>query len=72
MALDSAGRQRALQLIAELRDPRLPDESTDALLVELERLLAFPRVSDLMFYEDPELSAEEVIERALENRPIEL
>ncbi|GAA1380850.1 hypothetical protein GCM10009661_56350 [Catellatospora chokoriensis] len=72
MVLDGAGRERALWLIGELRDPRLPDESADALLVELERLLAFPRITDLLFYENPELSDEEVIEKALGNRPIEL
>jgi len=72
MALDSAGRERALRLIWQLRDPRLPDESADALLTELERLLAFPQITDLLFYEDPELSDEEVIEKALENRPLEL
>jgi hypothetical protein len=72
MALDAAERARALHLVRELRDPRLPDESADGLLAELERLLAFPRITDLLFYEDPELSDEEVIEKALENRPIEL
>ena len=72
MALDAAERARAVHLVRELRDPRLPDESADVLLVELERLLAFPRITDLLFYEDPELSDEEVIEKALENRPIEL
>jgi hypothetical protein len=72
MALDNAGRERALLLIRELRSPTLPEESADALLAELERLLSFSRVSDLLFYENPQLSDEEVIERALGNGPFEL
>jgi hypothetical protein len=69
MQLDDVGHERALQLIRQLRDPRLPDQASDALLVELERLLSFPRITDLLFFEDPELSDEEVIARALQNRP---
>lgn len=72
MALGGAERERALQLIRQLRDPRLPDESADALLTELERLLAFRRITDLLFYEDPELSDEEIVEKALKKRPLEL
>lgn len=72
MALDDAGRERARQLIRQLRDPSLPDESADALLTELERLLAYPRVSDLLFYADPELSDDEVIEKAQEYKPFAL
>jgi hypothetical protein len=72
MALDSAGHERALQLIRELRDPALPDESADMLLTELERLLSYPRVSDLLFYVSPELSDEEVVAKALEYKPFAL
>ena len=70
--LDEAGRERALQLIRQLRDPRLPDEASGPLFDELERLLVYPRVVNLMFFEDPELSDEEVVERALEYKPFEL
>ena len=42
------------------------------LIDELSRLLADPRVSDLLFWHEPELTDEEVIEEALRYRPYEL
>ncbi|WP_203909344.1 hypothetical protein [Rhizocola hellebori] len=72
MAPDSAANERARLLIRQLRDPTLPDESADALLTELERLLGYPRVSDLLFNSDPELSDDEMVEKALEYKPFAL
>ncbi|WP_275409079.1 hypothetical protein [Paractinoplanes brasiliensis] len=36
---------------------------------ELERVLLYPRVSDLLFWRTPELSADEVIDEALQYHP---
>jgi hypothetical protein len=72
MALTEAQRKRALELIRELRDPTVSEESAYAIRTELVRLLRYPHVSDLLFYEVPELSDEEVIDRALEHKPFEL
>lgn len=72
MALDRASHDRALELIRQLRDPALPDDSSDVLFVELERLLSCPRISDLLFHEIPELSDEEVTAKALEQKPFAL
>ncbi|GIF38686.1 hypothetical protein BC793_105330 [Actinoplanes xinjiangensis] len=60
---------RALELVRLLRDPRLPDSETDSLLVELVRITRCPHVSDLMFFRDPSLSDQEVVEQALSYRP---
>lgn len=68
--IDGATRMRALELIRMLRNPpHVPDEETDDLLTQLERMLGCPHVSDLMFYENPELSDDEVIDRALAYSP---
>ncbi|MDP9794718.1 hypothetical protein J2S43_003230 [Catenuloplanes nepalensis] len=72
MELDDAGRARALDLVRRLRDPRLPDEETDPLLTELERLLVNPHVSDLIFYHDPELTDDEVVTHARRYEPFAL
>jgi hypothetical protein len=48
------------------------EEEMDALQLELERRLPGPGVSDLMFHQEPELTPEEIIERALAYKPIEL
>ncbi|MEU4560595.1 e9imm peptide [Actinoplanes sp. NPDC023936] len=68
-ALDDVQRQRALQLIRRLRDPKLPDEAGAELLDELEKVLVYPRVSDLIFWRTPELAADEIIDVALRYQP---
>lgn len=67
--LSSTDRARASELIRQLLGPSLPDNRTRAPLEELERILACPHVSDLLFYEDPPMTEEQVIERALQYRP---
>ncbi|MFO0615282.1 MAG: hypothetical protein U0414_22000 [Polyangiaceae bacterium] len=49
---------------------RLPEEEQDALLELLTRETGHPNLSDLIYFEN--LSPEEVLERALAYRPIEL
>lgn len=63
--LDDATRYRALALVCELRDPAIPDEETGARVDELERILRCPHVITLMFFKQPELNDEELIEEAL-------
>lgn len=70
--LDPESRQCALDLIVAVRDPASPEAEADARLTELERLLSNPHVSRLIFHHVPELSAEDVIEKALEYKPFAL
>jgi hypothetical protein len=70
--LSSVDRQRALQIIRELQDPALPDEGSGDLVAQLERLLFCPHVYEYLFFQDEELTAEEVIEKALEYKPFAL
>ncbi|MFI5841186.1 e9imm peptide [Catenuloplanes sp. NPDC051500] len=67
--LDDAQRQRARDLIQRLRDPKLPDEASNELLEALEKVLLYPRVSDLLFWRTPEFTADEVIDEALRYWP---
>ncbi|BEL06321.1 hypothetical protein Q0Z83_045120 [Actinoplanes sichuanensis] len=67
--LDDVQRQRAHHLIRRLRHPELPDEAAAELLDELEKLLLYPRVSDLLFWHTPELTDDEVIDEALRYQP---
>nr|WP_221377647.1 e9imm peptide [Actinoplanes polyasparticus] len=66
---DDAQRRRARDLISRLRVPKLPDEAADELLNALEGMLLYPRVSDLLFWRTPELTADEVTDEALRYRP---
>ncbi|SCG77588.1 hypothetical protein GA0070609_5420 [Micromonospora echinaurantiaca] len=70
--LDDPTRSRALALVRELRDPAIPDEETGVRVDELERILCCPHVISLMFFREPELSDEEVIEEALKYQPFAL
>ena len=68
--ISDQSRARAIELIRVLRTPpHLPDEETDGPLSELEKILGYPGVSDLLFYEDPELPDEAVVDRALSYLP---
>ena len=68
--LYNAERQRARDLIQRLRDPKLPDDAIGGLLEDLEKVLLYPRVSDLLFWRAPEITADEVIDEALRYQPV--
>ncbi|WP_157641369.1 e9imm peptide [Longispora albida] len=72
MQIDETTRERARVLIGIIRDPTLPEELIDEPMTELARILSCPHVSDYLFHENPELSVEEVIDKALAYRPIAL
>jgi hypothetical protein len=71
-SIDARSRERALQLVAEVRDPRLTDSQADHLLTELEEILGCPHITDLVFWHEPDLRAEEVVDKALRYRPFAL
>ena len=48
------------------------DDELGCWLDRLERDLVYPRVSELIFFVDPELTAAEVVDRALAYQPIEM
>lgn len=67
------GKREALVLQVQLLiDGNLPEESEDRLVEELKSSGRHPRVTDLIYYNTPKLTAEEVVERVLSYRPIEL
>jgi hypothetical protein len=67
--LDDSKRRRARDLIHRLRAPRLPDKASGELFDELEKLLLYSGVADLLFWRTPELSVDDVIDEALRYRP---
>jgi hypothetical protein len=48
------------------------DDEVDRLLAELESQLPAGNVSDLIFYSEPPLTAEQVVDEALKRKPIYL
>ena len=66
----SQRRERALILVRACRRGNMSDEETVERLADLEHLIPTPHWIDLMFLEMPELSDEEVVDRALADRPL--
>lgn len=65
-------RERAIEIVREVRYGGLPDEEASAKLDELEQLIPHPRWVDLLYYQDPELSDEAAVDAALAYRPFAL
>lgn len=65
-------REELIHMVQQLIDADLPEEEEDQLVEELKSSVLHPRITDLIYYNSPKLTAEEVVERALAYRPIEL
>ncbi|MEU4032710.1 hypothetical protein [Streptomyces collinus] len=70
--MQKKSREELVRIVQQLIDADLPEEEDDRLLEGLRASVLHPRVSDLIYYSDPPLTADEVVERALAYRPIEL
>lgn len=66
------GRTELIEMVQTLIEATLPETEGDALLEELKASVLHPRVSDLIFHQDPPLPTEQVVDQALAYRPIEL
>lgn len=67
---DKPTRHQLVDLVAKLQRGEGTEDEEDAWLTFVDRHVPAPSVSDLIYYSDPELSADEVIERAFAYRPI--
>ena len=70
--MPTQSRERIVWIAQHLIDATLPEEEEDALVEELQESVPHPRVTDLIFYTDPPLTADQVVDQALTYRPIEL
>jgi hypothetical protein len=65
-------REELIHMVQQLIDADLPEDEEDRIVEELKLSVLHPRVTDLIYYNTPKLTAEEVVDRALAYRPIEL
>jgi len=72
LAGETTERRELVHLVRRLRSGETTDEETVELVEELKRRVPDPEVTNLMFWHQPELTDEEVVDRALAYRPIEL
>ncbi|MFJ8926674.1 bacteriocin immunity protein [Streptomyces sp. NPDC102364] len=65
-------REELVHMVQQLIDADLPEEEEDRIVDELKSSVSHPRITDLIYYNTPKLTAEEVVDKALAYRPIEL
>ncbi len=66
-------REELIDLVEGIKDPRGTEDDTNRELALLEANVPDPNVSDLIFWPDgPELTAEEVVDKALAYQAIPL
>jgi len=63
-------REQLLELIVKLSEGDGTEQDEDDWLMLIEANVPRPAVSDLIFYREPSLSPEEVLEEALSYKPI--
>ncbi|MFJ9006522.1 hypothetical protein [Streptomyces canus] len=65
-------REELVGMVQLLLDADLPEEEEDLIVDELKSCVLHPRVTDLIYYSTPALTAEEVVDKALAYRSIGL
>lgn len=65
-------REELVEMVQKLIDGTLPEGEEDELVGELKESVPHPRVTDLIYYSEPSLTAEQVVDAALAYRAIEL
>ena len=59
-----------VEIVRRLQSADGTEAELDALLEKLERSVLHPEVSDLIFYSEREMTAEEIVAEALSYKPI--
>ena len=69
---EQLSRDQLVELVRRIMNAEGTEDEIDAWQDLLERNLLDPNVSDLIFYPDREMTAEEIVERALNYKAIRL
>ncbi|GBF75677.1 putative e9imm peptide [Paenibacillus sp. 598K] len=63
-------KEELVELVDKIMNDAGTEEEIDAMIDELRQHVPHPSVTDLIFWPEEELTAEEIVERALDYRPI--
>ena len=64
-------RNELIKLVRKISDAAGTEEEIDGWVNILEKNVPDPNVSDLIFYSEEEMSAEEIVDKALSYKPIQ-
>lgn len=70
--VQTMSREEAITLVQRLTAEGISEADQDELLEALARGLVCPHISDYIFWDPAELTAEQVVDKALAYRPIAL
>lgn len=63
-------REELIELVKQICEAEGTEEEIDSMIDLLEQNVPHPEVSDLIFWSNEELTAEEIVDRALNYKPI--
>lgn len=63
-------KQQLIELVRRIMNAECTEEEQDEMLDLLERSVPHPEISDLIFWDDRNLTPEEIVEKALRYQPI--
>jgi hypothetical protein len=70
--MDKLNRTQLIELVNRIINVEGTEEEIDDMLTLLEENVLDPEVSKLIYWNDEELTAEEIVDKALSYKPIEL
>ncbi len=69
---DKLNKEQLIKLVEEIVNPKLNDDEINEKIELLEKNVPHPAPSDLIFWDEEDLTPKEIVEKALNYRPINL
>lgn len=67
---DKLNKEQLIKLVEEIVNPKLSDNEINEKIELFEKNVPHPAPSDLIFWDEDDLSPQEIVEEALNYRPI--
>lgn len=65
-------REQLIAIVAKIQNAEGNEQELDDLLEQLQRRVAHPEIVNLIFWDERELTAEQIVDEALAYQPIRL
>ncbi|MBY0204746.1 hypothetical protein J2T16_005325 [Paenibacillus intestini] len=67
-----SNQEHLVLLVRKIMNAEGTEQELDDMLTEVQKALPYAEVSNLIFWDERELTAEQIVEEALQARPIQL